>query len=121
MKKYPLIYLLFLCLWIASCTDRSQQISGLYINHGESEYSSADDTLYIEPLQLNAKTYTVQQRVGFQRIRDGKKLPREFTTKKWMATWDQDKQVLTQDGFGNQIRFIPGGLLLETAKYKKVK
>lgn len=121
MKKYQLICILLAFLWIVSCINRDPLISGIYVNHGESEYSIADDTLYIEPLKLNEKTYMIQEHVGFQRIRNGKKLSREFQTRKWIATWDPEKQVLTQDALGHEIRIVPGGILLETAKFVRVK
>jgi hypothetical protein len=66
MKKLiPLILLLMAC--------RPASHDGYYVNHTEGQYSIADDTLEV-------RDGIIISRCGFQKTRDGKKLPKAFKT-----------------------------------------
>jgi len=91
MKK-----LLFITLLFAAC--RSNSHDGLYFRHNEGEYSVADDTIEVRDSEII-------EHAGFQRIRKGKRLPKEFKT-----------VVL----FGLHPRFEQNYLVLKTDKYYKI-
>jgi len=67
MKKIIIIALLF-----AAC--KSEDHNGLYVNHTDGTYSITDDTLEVRDSVIISHS-------GFQKIRDGKTLPKEFKTK----------------------------------------
>jgi len=67
MKKIIIIALLF-----AAC--KSENHDGLYVNHTEGTYAITDDTLEV-------KDSVIISHSGFQKIRDGKTLPKEYKTK----------------------------------------
>ena len=91
MKKLILIALLF-----AAC--QSNNHDGLYFKHNEGDYSIADDTIEIRGEQ-------VIEHAGFNKIRKGKILPREFKT---------------EELFGLHPRFEQNYLILKTDKYYKI-
>ena len=67
MKK-----LIYLTLLFAAC--HSANHNGLYVNHIEGTYSITDDTLEVRDTVLIEHT-------GYQKIRNGRVLPKEFKTK----------------------------------------
>jgi len=67
MKKILIIALLF-----AAC--KSANHNGFYANHTDGTYAITDDTLEVRDTVLIEHT-------GFQKIREGKLLPKEFKTK----------------------------------------
>lgn len=67
MKKLIIIALLF-----AAC--KSDSHNGLYVNHTEGTYAITDDTLEVRDSIIISHS-------GFQKIRDGKTLPKEFKSK----------------------------------------
>lgn len=67
MKKLIPLVLLF-----AAC--RSASHDGTYVNHSQSVYSISDDTIIVRDTILINHS-------GFQKIRNGKVLPKEFKTK----------------------------------------
>ena len=68
MKKLMIIALL-----IAAC--KSENHNGLYVNHTEGTYAITDDTLEV-------KDSVIISHSGFQKIRDGKTLPKQFKTRR---------------------------------------
>lgn len=61
-----------LCLFFTACQANSR----MYVNHTEGSYSIADDTLIIQnDLIIN--------RSGFQKIRNGMRLPKKYQVKQW--------------------------------------
>jgi hypothetical protein len=67
MKKIIILALLF-----SAC--KSENHNGLYVNHTDGTYAITDDTLEV-------KDSLIISHSCFQKIRDGKMLPREFKTK----------------------------------------
>ena len=67
----------------------------------------AKDTLIIEAYNLNSRTYQVERRSGYHRIRKGQVMPKEYKQEKWMATFNQDKFILQETAYGRQIYFKP--------------
>jgi hypothetical protein len=69
------IKLLLAGLLLAGCGTKN--IDGTYVNHSESQFSIADDTLII------ADTVVINH-TGFQKKRDGKLSPKAFKKRKWI-------------------------------------
>ncbi|MDB5004429.1 MAG: hypothetical protein JWQ34_2654 [Mucilaginibacter sp.] len=81
MKK-----LIFIALFFAACKSGSRT----YVNHTEGQYSIADDTLIIlDTLIIN--------RMGYQKVRNGQTLPKEYKVKQW-GQHSPDAPVIRIDG-----------------------
>lgn len=118
--------LLPISLW-AACTNASHRvinfIPGTYVNHAQSEYSIADDTLLITQDQQNPNSYHITRRTGFQRIEDGKPGREERKAKTFTGLWDAGKQTLqiTQNGIILLFQPDQNKLLIENSTYTKLK
>jgi len=91
MKK-----LIIIALLLAAC--RPNNHDGFYFNHGEDQYSVADDTV-----EIRGERFI--DHVSFQRKRHGKLLPKEFKT---------------QELFDLHPRFEKNYVIFKTAKYYKI-
>jgi len=91
MKK-----LIFIALLLAACKPDNHD--GLYFKHIVGPYAIDDDTVQIQGPQII-------DHVGFQRIHDGKLLPKEFKT---------------QELFDVHPRFEKNYLIFKTDKYYKI-
>ncbi len=103
-------FLLFIAslLIAAGCkSGTSSTVSGIYVTSFKQEFSIGFDTLIIEAYNLAAGTYQIKRHSGYHPIRDGKILSKEYKQRSWMATFDQDKQVLQETAFGQQIYLDP--------------
>jgi len=122
MKTLKMLILIGSTFIIVACNKTAGTISGVYVTAFKNEYSIANDTLIIEAYNLAAGTYHVIRRSGYHRIREGKVLPKEFDTKKWVATYNQDKQVLQETELGREIYVnADKGSLSFGATYQKIK
>jgi hypothetical protein len=125
MKRLFSIVLLPVSLW-AACTNKQQQlkdfIPGTYVNHAQSEYSVADDTLIIKADALTENSYQVTRKTGFSRVRNGQLQPAEHKAKVFTAVWDDGKQTLQITQNGIMLLFQPGGhqLMVQNSKYRKL-
>jgi len=122
MKKLNFLILISWVLFIIACNSgKNPELSGVYTNQAQSEYSIASDTLIVTVISLTDKSYSVERRTGYQKIRNGQKLPAEHKKEKWQATWNPDKQVLAETEFGRQISVLrdkPGVQLKNTVYLK---
>ena len=103
MKTLKLILLICSVIIAAGCGNNADPISGVYVMSFKNEFSIATDTIVIAAYNIASKTYQVERRDGFHRIREGKILPKEFKHQRWMATFDKDKLVLQEGALGRQI------------------
>jgi hypothetical protein len=71
-KNTPVPALVVLCLSFTACQANSR----MYVNHTEGPYSIADDTLIIQNV-------LIINRSGFQKIRHGQRLPKQYQVKQW--------------------------------------
>lgn len=87
------------------------------------EYAIDYDTLIVSSDHSNANTYIIQNNSGFQKIRNGVTMPKEFKKTSWVATWNEDKQLLSETDLGRQIQFKDNGksLVLKNSTYQKIK
>jgi hypothetical protein len=124
MKTLKILILISCPLFINACnSSKNPDLSGIYANQAQSEYSIASDTLIITAVSLADKTYQIENRTGYQKIRNGQKLPAEHKQEKWQATWDADKQVLAETEYGRQISVLRDkpGVQLKNTVYLKIK
>ncbi len=75
-----------LCLLFTAC----QANSFMYVNHTEGPYSIADDTLIIQ-------NDLIISRCGFQKIRQGQRLSKQYRVKQWKRD-GIDAPVIRIDG-----------------------
>lgn len=123
MKTLKFLLLIAITLSAIACNHgKDSAISGIYVTNSKNEFTILSDTLVIEAYNLEAGTYHVEKRTGYQLIRDGKVLPKEFKQKSWNATFDKEKQVLSETALGKQIYVnTADGTLSFGATYQKIK
>lgn len=117
--RYLIVVLLF-----ASCSSgdpTGNDISGAYVRFAEGDFSKSWDTLIIGSYDAKGGTYVVQQRTGFQRIRDGKLQPKEYEKKKAMLVFDESTRQLQDMKTGLLYSFpAENKLLAGHAEYVKI-
>jgi hypothetical protein len=123
MKTLRTLLFTVCTLLIVACDNiKNASVSGVYVTAFKQEFSIVNDTLIIEPFNIESRTYRVSRNSGYHRIRDGKILPKEFERENWIATFDDDKQVLQQTEFGKQLYInVKAGTLSFGATYHKIK
>lgn len=117
-----LIALIITTLISCSPTSKPTDISGTYVTQFKNEYSNTSDTLVVAS-EANLQTYNIERRTGFNKIRDGKTLPKDFKVAKWIASYNLEKQLLQETELGKQISVSPERLSLKLGdtEYQKVK
>ncbi|MCR8561939.1 hypothetical protein KXD93_30065 [Mucilaginibacter sp. BJC16-A38] len=124
MKTIKLLILICCAAIDTACNNsKNPALSGVYINQSQSEYSMAYDTLIIDAVNLTAKTYSIESRTGFQKIRNGQKLPMQFKKETWQAVWNSEQQMLSEGEYGRQIRLSPDtpGVLIKKTLFRKIR
>ena len=124
--RTSIIFITLLTLLIAACDSRNSKvsdISGTYVTQFSNEYTNTSDTLIIAPIESAGTSYTVVRRTGFNKIRDGKPLDKEFKATSWTSTFDQDNLVLKETDLGKQIYVLPDKeqVKLGSSEYTKIK
>jgi hypothetical protein len=125
MKTIIKIMLLPISTW-AACTNHGQQtkdfIPGVYVNHAQSEYSIASDTLVITHETATETGYRIIRKTGFSRIMNGKTGPEQHKVKSFTGIWDAQKQTLQLTQNGIIVLFQPdeNQLEVQNSKYHKI-
>jgi hypothetical protein len=119
-----LIFMAGLAMFLAACTQSQKvanSIPGIYVNHAESAYSIADDTLVIAE-NGGTNNYQVTRKTTYQRKADNKLRAPQHKVKNYTAVWDQDKQTLQITQNGTILLFRPdeNKLLIENSEYRKL-
>ncbi|SCW38057.1 hypothetical protein [Mucilaginibacter sp. NFR10] len=106
-----------------NATKSSENIEGTYVTHFQNEFNITDDTLIISSIKSSDNSYDVKRQTGFNKIRNGQQLPKEFKVAKWVSSYNSDKQLLQETDLGRQISILPGThkLKLGASEYTKVK
>lgn len=106
-----------------SGSSHSEDYSGTYVLQTQGEYAKDYDTLVVSSEQSSKNTYSIQNKSGFQKIRNGVTMPKEYKQTTWVATWNEEKQVLAETELGRQIQFKNNGnsLVLKNSVYQKIK
>ena len=117
-----LIALIVTSLYSCSPTSKKTDIPGTYVTQFKNEYSITSDTLVVAS-GANSQIYNIERRTGFNKIRDGKTLPKEFKVVKWVSSYDNEKQMLQETELGKQISVLSEkqSLKLGDSEYQKVK
>lgn len=122
MKKYMVVFCAIFNFF--SCdNNKAPNLSGVYVNEARSDYSSACDTLYISVISLENKTYQVDNRVGYRRIKNNTMLPRQYKIQSWQAIWNAEKRLLSEGDLGRQIRISPDGegVFMKATEFRRIK
>ena len=109
---------------IAACQSKTAKvqsfIDGIYVNHSQSEYAIADDTLTFT--HTDGKHYIITRNTGYQAIRNGKLLSKKHKLEKVEGDYDSQANLLNETTTGRVFRFNPDKriLLLKQAVYHKI-
>lgn len=111
-------------VFITACRDHGgltpALADGVYVNHAESEYAVADDTL---TLRLRGNDhYLITRKTGYQAIREGQLLPKKHKLEKVEGDLDSKTNMLNETTTGRVYRFDPdkGVLILKQAVYRRL-
>ena len=120
MRKSIVSILAIAGILTACHSINSRTITGIYVNHAQSQFSIADDTLVIEPSDAE-NIYHVTRKTGYRRITNGKPDSLRHLLKKMTGTWDEPKQQLVILQTGNIFTFTSDGkrLLYGESDYSK--
>lgn len=123
--KVSTILIAFLSLFFIGCGSNADEsdVEGIFVNQSKSEYSLAYDTLIITQVNGVSNRFKIEDRAGYQNIRDGKLLPLEFKQQNWQATWNSDKQILSEGDLGRQIQYEnqKKSILVKNTEYRRIK
>ncbi|RCH56833.1 hypothetical protein DJ568_02970 [Mucilaginibacter hurinus] len=109
---------------ISACKMNSDPaIEGTYVTAFENEYSRANDTLIVSVYNKDGDSYKIERRSGFNRIREGRILPREIKQEEWMATFSPETQVLTIANLGRSVYMnaAKGEAVMGNTVFKRVR
>ena len=121
MKTNIILFAIAAVLLAACSNDQTRSfIPGTYVNHAESEYSVADDTLVIEATESN--NFRISRKTGFNQIRNRKQGRREYETEDWTTIYDEGTKTLTETRKGKLLTFYPetGRLFVGKKEYRKI-
>ena len=124
MKNITKFTMLCAIAVIAACQNKSAKvksfIDGIYVNHAQSDYGEADDTLTFT--HTNDSHYMIIRNTGYQAIRNGKTLPKKHKLEKAEGDYDSKTNLLNETTTGRVFRFDPnkGVLMLKQAVYRKI-
>lgn len=106
MKSFIFIFITFLGSCFTKDNDEVRAfIPGVYVTTINQEFSRGSDTLIIGVVDYPGNIYQVIRNTSFQRILDGKVLPMERKSKKWVATYDKDQKTLSENVSSATISF----------------
>ena len=111
-------------LLLAACQSKTSKvqssIDGIYVNHAQSEYAIADDTLTFT--HTDGKHYIITRNTGYQAIRNGKLLPKKHKLEKVEGDYDTQANLLNETTTGRVFHFNPDKriLILKQAVYRKI-
>ncbi len=122
--KY-LAIILSVSIGLCACSDNTRGsmqdfIPGTYVREVSNEMSIGKDTLQIS--FVSGLSYRIIHSGEYQRIQDGKLLPREHKIEKWMASYDEKEVVLNEAKRGRVLSFDPSKRLLYvgSSPYQKI-
>jgi len=125
MKNFIFKTMLWPISLLAACSNKSQTIEfipGTYVNQAKSQFSIANDTLLISPVENTPNSYLIIRNTGFRRIEMGQMLPLEQKVRNFNGTWDEQQQTLQIMQNGSVIIFQPkqNRLLIQNSTYRKL-
>lgn len=121
-KSCLLQFFALLIIWVWSgCTGFSaSELSGTYINSAGSEFSVADDTLRVEKGEGNH--FLIHRSTGFNLLDESGIRKRQYEREEWIAVYDTETDVMTEQRSGKLITFSPGGkeMLVGKRRYTRI-
>jgi len=121
MRSLTIALLKVLILTVYSCSRPIlEKVPGTYYRHWQNEYSIADDTLICRPLDRAKERFRIEKHTGYQVLREGKVRPKKIKITRWIATWDEKNQVLSEGPGGRQLAFAGDSLLLGEHAYRRL-
>ena len=120
MKQKMIVLMTTVLFCRCAGNDRLPEIDGTYVSHSEGEYSIADDTLVISA--IDDKSYIITRKTGYQKLRDGKLLPKEQRDEKLTASYDKQNGQLQESKRGRLITLDKDNKVvrMEATDYKKL-
>ena len=119
--------IIFISLVQQSCSDnpnhdKQLSIEGVYVTHTNNEFSLTWDTIQISVVSKKAGTYLINHKAGYQRIRNGKILDKEYKETALIGNWYKEGRQLKTEKLGRVYSFPEGSkeLLLGTVPYTKI-
>ncbi|MGE6220371.1 hypothetical protein ACQKCH_11140 [Nubsella zeaxanthinifaciens] len=109
-----------LLLVLAACAGRVENpIEGTYVNHAQSEFSSASDTLVIA--KDRGDSYFIKRHTGIRLIDGHGGIGKELLEmEQWRGDYDAGSGILTERSKGRKIAFGKQSLTLESAIYRRL-
>lgn len=107
--RASIILLIIIAFLEVQCQQDSRRanLEGTYVSQIKGEYALNYDTLLITSLKSDVKSYSITSKTGFQKIRNGKLLEKEHKKNSWIASWDENKNILVESGTGTILRYNP--------------
>ena len=123
MKKISVVGVVLICTILFGCASQNiaDFIPGTYVRTVINEFSVGRDTLVVGTVSW--LTYTIIHKGSYRLIKQGRLLPAQSISENWMATYDENKQVLMESKRGKIISFDPAKkiLLVGSSPYEKIK
>lgn len=121
MKK-SLVILAMSFIWITGCqTDQiKKSIPGTYTRSFTQEFSTAQDTIVIQPSETNK--YTLTRKTGYRLLVNGEAGAKRYKNERMIATYDPATKILNEHRHGKMITMYPdsGYILVMSAKYRRI-
>ncbi len=123
LKLFVLIGFI-LCIGCSDVWERSNSIKrfipGTYVKEVRNEFLIAYDTLIIQCSAGN--NFLIVIRTAYQRIRNHKLLPEQYSEESWKAVYDEKSQNLYEQRLGKTFSFDPDNekLFEGGSEYNKV-
>jgi hypothetical protein len=97
-------------------------VEGTYVMHSKGDFSIAEDTLAILPIQNQKDIYTIERRVGYQRITETGIQPKEIRQEKATAIWYAISNQLKEQKKGRVYSLSTDGkqLLIGSTAYTRI-
>ena len=125
MKSIIIILCLIFCL--VSCkgllSDKVKDfMPGVYISSWSSEFTTARDTIKIEPAAGSSGIYQITRRTSLVYLNDLRNRKPAYKLVKWTGTYQEDKKVLLVIPNGRILLFDPAAneMRMGTSVYKKI-
>ncbi|HEV7333109.1 MAG TPA: hypothetical protein VGN63_18890 [Flavisolibacter sp.] len=95
---------------------------GAYTRHVKGEFSVADDTLYIYPVNGQKNLFSIERRTGFQRITNAVAGPREWKRQRSFGIWVEEEGLLREQKLGKFYALAEGGKSITTgsSRYRRI-
>jgi hypothetical protein len=120
--------LFFIAFTASSCSNTGSDnlknyAPGVYTREINHEHATGMDTLTISLLDKETGAFSIVKSSGFNTKIDGKELPREYKTEKFITTLQDEAKQLYDKNKDETFTLLPekNSILMGTTEYKKIK